>query len=44
VLPRSQLIFSFQNLVFWGIYLNFQQQKSRFKFNTSHLLNPNLTK
>ncbi len=27
VLPRPQLIFSFQNLVFFGIYLNFQRQK-----------------
>jgi hypothetical protein len=28
VLSRPQLIFSFQNLVFWEFILNFQQQKS----------------
>jgi hypothetical protein len=34
--------FSFQNLVF-GIYLNFQQQKT-LKMNISHILNVSLTK
>jgi hypothetical protein len=35
--------FSFQNLVF-GIYLNFQRQKSLKKsISPSHILNPNLT-
>ncbi len=29
--------FSFQNLVFFGIYLNFQCQKSLLKINISHI-------
>jgi hypothetical protein len=40
----SSTDFSFQNLGFLGIYLNFQQQKSLKKINISHILNPNLTK
>jgi hypothetical protein len=42
VLPQSQLIFPSKTW-FFGVYLNFQHQKS-FKINMSHILNPNLTK
>jgi hypothetical protein len=42
VLSRSQLIFPSKTW-FFGIYLNFQRQKS-LKNSTSHILNSNLTK
>jgi hypothetical protein len=41
-LPCPQLIFPSKTW-FFGIYLNFQGQKS-LKNNISHILNPNLTK
>jgi hypothetical protein len=39
----SSTDFSFQNLIF-GIYLNYQQQKSLKYQNLPHFLNPNLSK
>jgi len=43
VLARPQLIFPSKTW-FFRIYLDFQEQKSHFKVNISHILNPNLTK
>jgi hypothetical protein len=42
VLPSRQLSF-LSKTWFFGIYLNFQQQKS-FSITIFHILNPNLTK
>jgi hypothetical protein len=43
VLPRSQLIFSFQNLVFWEFIWIFYD-RNHFKINISDILNPNVAK
>jgi hypothetical protein len=44
VLPRPQLIFPSKTWFFFGICLNFQQQKSLKNQSLPHILNPNLTK
>jgi hypothetical protein len=43
VLPRPQLIFPSKNLVFWNLFEIFSG-KNHLKINTSHILDPNLSK
>jgi hypothetical protein len=43
VCTHPQLIFFFQNLIFWNL-VEFLAAKNHFKINISHILNPNLTK